>query len=155
MKYYTESPGLEKFPADKVVGFLVAEDFQNTCRKRMNYPGSDVPVSLCFRQRAPPRFRRSILLIPEQVPERPTRKRVSELLHWKIIEGTMVDDLKPVFRAAIRCFLNDDHRRWIVVNPKGGHIAVHYKGQRFLCVWPDRESFCVPGRETTCSRSPV
>ena len=55
------------------------------------------------------------------------------------------EGLRIAFDRIADCFLQKDDKRldWVLCNPKGQHVAIHYKGQYIIYVFVHKHSFDV------------
>lgn len=55
------------------------------------------------------------------------------------------EELRTAFDRIAACLLQEDDQRldWVLCNPKGEHVAIHYKGQYIIWVFVHKHSFDV------------
>jgi hypothetical protein len=135
---------LDAVEACDVVGILLAERFQgipdlpdNIALLRFEFCGDAWP----FKRVLP---RDTWQVEPDQAAA--SRFKQSGLYslaeHAEYIQDQSVRD---AYLQIARCFLQDQdpRRKWLVQNPKGEHIAIHYKGEYRIHLWARRAYFYV------------
>jgi len=75
----------------------------------------------------------------------PTTLKQSQFVDFRShhVDYITDEELRNAFCQFANCFLSesDPNREWIYVNPKGEHVAVHYKGEYLICLWARRHKF--------------
>jgi hypothetical protein len=127
----------------EILGILVAEGFQI---QKSNVEGRDDLGLVLFKKDG--RKLRFEKTSPETLASEVNSKddsRIEKRSALVVLQERInyVDpSLRCEFEKASWLFLDDEkQRQWVVRNPKGDHIAVHYKGVYVVHLWPRRKYF--------------